>query len=202
MKRFGWFWIGFVLCVPCLAKSNEYPLWDLAQQNKGVLKISTLFTAQNVQAYLSGKQEIKDAIDWCKKTGVTHVLISDGLAQRLKNMDLNRENLITLKVNGNPKNLLKLTRRDLKPIRDKLLAPLGMKFDAPNKTSLYLFGDDLLVVENFNDESIQATLEFNNLTQAETVLILPPEGKVNLKRKNNSIYLESISARTLVAIRF
>jgi len=167
-----------------------------------LLKISTLFTAQNVQAYLSSEQEIKDAIDWCKKTGVTHVLNTDGLAQRLKNMDLNRENLITLKVNGITKKLLKLKRQDLKPIRDKLLAPLGMKFDAPNKTALYLFGDDLLVVENFNDEPIQVTLEINNLTQAKKILVLSSEGKVDFKRNQKILILDSISPRTLVVIRY
>jgi hypothetical protein len=130
------------------------------------------------------------------------VLITDGLAKRLQNIDLNRQNLITLKVNGNPKNLLQLTRRDLKPIRDKLLAPWGMKFDAPNKTALYLFGDDLLVVENFNEESIQATLTINNLTQAKKVLVLPPTGTANLNRKQNTLELDTISGRTLVAIRY
>jgi len=75
MKRFGLLWIGCVLCVPCLAKQDSYPLWDLAQKNRGVLKISTLFTAQNVQAYLSSEQGIENAVSWCKKTGVTHVFI-------------------------------------------------------------------------------------------------------------------------------
>ncbi len=130
------------------------------------------------------------------------VLITGGLAKRLQNIDLKRENLITLKVNGNPKNLLKLTRQDLKPIREKLLTPWGMTFDAPNKTALYLFGDDLLVVENFNDEAIQATLTIKNLTQAKKVLVVPPTGKVNLNRKQNTLELNTISGRTLVVIQY
>jgi len=130
------------------------------------------------------------------------VLMTDALAKRLQNIDLNRENLITLRVNGNPKNLLTLTRRDLQPIRDKLLAPWQIKFDAPNLTALYLFGDDLLVVENFHDEPIRAALEINRLTQAETVLVVPPDGKAILKRSQNKLLLDTISGRTLVAIRY
>jgi len=56
-------------------QSEAQPLWDLAKENRGLLKISTLFTAQNVRDHLSGEQGISDAISWCKKTGVTHVFI-------------------------------------------------------------------------------------------------------------------------------
>jgi hypothetical protein len=130
------------------------------------------------------------------------VLITDGLAKRLQNLDVKRENLITLPVNDNPKNLLKLTRRDLKPIRDTMLAPLGMSFDAPNKTALYLFGDDLLVVENFNDEAIQAALTFNRLTQADKIVVVPPTGNVKINRNQHTLELDTISGRTLVVIRY
>jgi hypothetical protein len=50
-------------------------LWDVAQQHKDTLRISTLFTAQNVRDLLSSDQGIDKAIDWCKKTGVTRVFI-------------------------------------------------------------------------------------------------------------------------------
>jgi len=69
-----------LMALRCQAQS----LWDLANQNKKLLKIATLFTAQNVRDYLSsdesrpseGRDEsINSAIDWCKKTGVTHVFI-------------------------------------------------------------------------------------------------------------------------------
>ena len=64
----------FFVVLPAL-QSQAQPLWDLANQNKGLLKISTLFTAQNVRDHLSGEKGISDAIAWCKKTGVTHVFI-------------------------------------------------------------------------------------------------------------------------------
>jgi hypothetical protein len=50
-------------------------LWELANQNKDALRISTLFPAQDVRDRLSTDKGIDDAIDWCKKTGVTHAFI-------------------------------------------------------------------------------------------------------------------------------
>ena len=83
------------------------------------------------------------------------------------------KNLLVLKVNGKPNSLLDLTREQLKPIRDKLLAPLGIRFDAPNKVALYLIGDHCVAVENFNDEPITATLEFAQPIKATKSLVLP-----------------------------
>ena len=80
------------------------------------------------------------------------VVITDGLAKLISNQSLlENKNLTILKVDGDPKKLLKLNREELKPLRDKLLAPLGLKFDAPNKVSLYLLGSNYVVIENFND---------------------------------------------------
>lgn len=65
--------MGLVLlaALPCRAQT----LWELANANKDLLRISTLFTAQNVRDNLSGDKGMAKAIDWCKKTGVTHVFI-------------------------------------------------------------------------------------------------------------------------------
>jgi len=56
-------------------RCQSQTLWDLANENKGLLKISTLFTAQNVRDNLGNEEGINKAIDWCKKTGVTHVFL-------------------------------------------------------------------------------------------------------------------------------
>ncbi|MBN1818425.1 MAG: hypothetical protein JW828_13775, partial [Sedimentisphaerales bacterium] len=58
-----------------LLSAQDYPLWELGNREKNVLRISTLFTAQNVRDYLSKEEGIDQAIDWCKKTGVTRVFI-------------------------------------------------------------------------------------------------------------------------------
>ena len=47
----------------------------MANRNKDALRIATLFDARDVQRRLSTDKGIDDAIDWCKKTGVTHAFI-------------------------------------------------------------------------------------------------------------------------------
>ncbi|MFB0525547.1 MAG: hypothetical protein ACETVZ_08380 [Phycisphaerae bacterium] len=131
------------------------------------------------------------------------VLITDGLAKQLRDINLDDDNLTVLKVNGNPKSLLQLTRQKLKPLRDKLLAPFGIRFDAPNKVALYLIGKNCLIVENFNDEPINAYLEFSNpFAKAETVLVLPTEGHLDFSCKNRRLEFTEVTPRTLVAVTY
>ncbi|HUU53167.1 MAG TPA: hypothetical protein VMW44_00835, partial [Candidatus Bathyarchaeia archaeon] len=124
------------------------------------------------------------------------------LAKRLTGVDLDSENLTILKVNASPRSLLELTRQQLNPIRDKMLAPFGMKFDAPNKVALYLIGDDCLIVENFNDESIDASIEFSRPVKARKTLVLPGDGNVDFSQSGGKLTFTKISPRTLVAIEF
>jgi len=130
------------------------------------------------------------------------VLITDGLAKRLDGVNLESENLTILKVNGSPRSLLELSRQQLKPIRDKMLAPFGMKFDAPNKVALYLISDDCLIVENFNDELIDASIEFSRPVKARKTLVLPGDGNVEFSQSGGKLTFTKISPRTLVAIEF
>jgi hypothetical protein len=130
------------------------------------------------------------------------VLITDGLAKRLTGVDLDSNNLTILKVGGSPRSLLELTRQQLKPIRDKMLAPFGMKFDALNKVALYLVGDNCLIVENFNDESIDASIEFSGPVRARKTLVLPGDGIVDFSQSGGKLTFTKISPRTLVAIEY
>jgi hypothetical protein len=130
------------------------------------------------------------------------VLITDALAKRLRNVNLRGENVTVLEVNGDPRSLLELTRQQLKPIRDKMLAPFGMKFDAPNKVALYLIGDNCLIVENFNDEPVDATLEFSEPVTASKTLILPNDGNVDFSSDGSKLTFKKITPRTLVAIGY
>ena len=50
-------------------------LWELAKSKKEIHRFSTLFTAHDVRNYLSSDDGLAQAIDWCKKTGVTKVFI-------------------------------------------------------------------------------------------------------------------------------
>jgi hypothetical protein len=134
----------------------------------------------------------------------TPVVITDGLAKRLTSYQaiLTNQNLTVLKVKGSSKALLKLTREELKPVRDKLLAPMDIKLDAPSKVELYLFGDNYCVLENINDEAIDVTLEVSRASTFRKALVLP-EGPDNtvLSQSGNSVSIR-ISPRTLVAVEY
>jgi hypothetical protein len=130
------------------------------------------------------------------------VLITDGLANRLTAVNFEDRNLTILQVKGNPHNLLKLTREELKPIRDKLLAPFGIRFDAPNKVALYLMGDNCLIVENFNDEPIDAVLEFSSSAKAQKALVLPPQASAEVLCSGSKVEFSKIAPRTLVAVQY
>ncbi len=131
----------------------------------------------------------------------TPVLATDGLAHKLPPTFIGDKNLIVLRVNGKPKSLLDLTREQLKPIRDKLLAPLGIRFDAPNKVALYLIGD-CAIVENFNDEPVTATLEFKQPVKATKTLVLPIDGQAEFSCESGKIEFAKITPRTLVVLTY
>jgi len=133
----------------------------------------------------------------------TPVVITDGLAKRMTNQALlDRDNLTVLKVDGEPNNLLKLTQEELKPIRDQLLAPMGMHFDAPNKVGLYLFGDNCFVIENFNDRSVDVTLDLASVSDVSKVLMLPEEGNTALSRNQNGVRIQNLSPRSLILVEY
>ncbi len=66
-------------------------------------------------------------------------------------------NLYVLKVGDEPRDLYKLTCEELDGLRKPLLAPFGIEFSAPSKVALYLYSDDLVVIENFNDAPAEVT---------------------------------------------
>ena len=107
-----------------------------------------------------------------------------------------------LKVKGNPRGLLELTREQLRPIRDKLLGPFGISFDAPNKVALYLIGGNCLIVENFNDEQISASVEFSKAVKAKKLLSLPVDGRVEFSCDGGELNFSVITPRTLVVIEY
>jgi tRNA uridine 5-carbamoylmethylation protein Kti12 len=132
------------------------------------------------------------------------VVITDGLAKRLTSYPaiLTNKNLTILKVKGSSKALLKLTREELKPIRDKLLAPMEMKFDAPNKVELYLFGDKHFVVENMNDEAVEVTLDLPHISTLRKALVLPEDADHTVLSQSGNRASIRISPRTLVAVEY
>ncbi len=131
------------------------------------------------------------------------VVITEELAKRLSDQKiLENKNLMVFKAGVDPKNLLKLTKDDLKPLRDRLLAPLGMKFDAPNKVSIYLIGENLLLLENFNDQPVDATLELPKLASVASKLTIPSDGSSVVTKAGNTITVKGLTPRTLVVYEY
>jgi hypothetical protein len=126
----------------------------------------------------------------------TPLLLTDGFSKRFAaNIAyLNNVNITTLPIKGSPKTVLNMTREQIKPIRDKLLAPLDISFDAPAKVELYLFGDNTFVVD--------VTIRLPKVNAAGKALVLPETGSsADLIRTGNTIKLH-ISANTLVAVDY
>ena len=65
------------LLAPVSAQPNSSPpdLWKLANDPAQTHRLSTLFCAQDVRDYLSDENGLRDALDWCKRTGVTKVYL-------------------------------------------------------------------------------------------------------------------------------
>jgi hypothetical protein len=55
--------------------TGDTDLWDLAQKHAKTHRFSTLFTAQDVRGNLSDDEGRKEALEWCRKTAVTHVYV-------------------------------------------------------------------------------------------------------------------------------
>ena len=130
----------------------------------------------------------------------TPLLITDGLRDRLKDqIDLKSDNIYILKADGNPRILLNIDRKSLKNIRNLMLKPFGIDFDAPNRVSLYLIGEDYIVIENFNDEKIDAKLHIPELKKAEISVTLPTDSEIKISLEDGMAI--SMSPRSMVAIK-
>jgi hypothetical protein len=133
--------------------------------------------------------------------GKKPVLVTSSLAAHLENTDA-YENLTVLNVGTDPKIILKLSRETLNPIRNKLLEPFGIKFDAPALVALYLIGEDIIVIENFSVQNVEVTLETGKAVIAGLKLTLPGCSEVEHEFAGNKLYFRKLPPRTLVAIEY
>ncbi|UCG46512.1 MAG: hypothetical protein JSU94_13520 [Phycisphaerales bacterium] len=130
------------------------------------------------------------------------VIVTDGLAKRLGGLDLEDENLITLMVGGNPRGLLAVDQAEVRRIRRKMLAPFGFMFDGPVMVGLYLIGENLVVVENFSDETVFGSLKWPEPVKARQRLVLPPKANVEISFGLHSVEFRELAPRTLVVIEY
>jgi hypothetical protein len=171
----------------------------------GLPLIPTSTIRDDAKAAFLPVQAMKDPQLWQKMRTLleagTPVLVTDGLDERFTTSN-SYDNLHVLKVGGEPKSLLQLSREDLKPIRDKMLAPFGLTFDAPNRVALHLIGESCVVIENFNDEPVTATLQFDKPVDAKAALVLPIDADVNFSCHEGKIAFTTLAGRTLVALTY
>jgi hypothetical protein len=77
-----------------------------------------------------------------------------------------------------------------------------LKFDAPNKVELYLFGDNHFVVENINDEAVEVTLDLPHVSTLRKALVLPEDTDHTMMSQTGKSVNIRISPRTLVAVEY
>jgi hypothetical protein len=129
------------------------------------------------------------------------VLVTDGLAGHIGNLD-QLENVQVLKVDGNPRDILRLSREEVNSMRNKLLEPFGIKFNAPTMVSLYLMGEDLIIIENFKDEAVNITLETEFSMNPEIQLTLPMDQHIGGELTANKLSALELPPRTLIAVSY
>ncbi|HEY9535646.1 MAG TPA: hypothetical protein VIQ77_13985 [Mucilaginibacter sp.] len=131
------------------------------------------------------------------------VLLTDGLAKRIADHPklVKNTNVTILPIKGSPKTVLNLSREQIKVYRDKLLAPFQIKFDAPSRVELYLFGDNTFVVENINDTAVDLSLDFLHLAGATKTLTLPEDAGSTLSKNGNSVKMH-IEANSLIVVDY
>jgi hypothetical protein len=92
------------------------------------------------------------------KTG-RPTLLTDGLANGLRDyLDKSSTNVRVLVVGGKPDQMLDFTEAEAERLRQPLLVPWQTTFQAPNHVGLYLFDHGGWVVENFNGQPVEVTL--------------------------------------------
>ena len=129
------------------------------------------------------------------------LLVTDGFSDMLKGqVDISDHNVQILKVNGDPRSIMNMDRESLYKLRKRMLKPFGIEFDAPSKVSLYLIGDDHVVIENFNNEYVETQLCITRLADANSVLKLPVDADINVKVEDEAINV-FMSPRSMVVLQ-
>jgi len=154
------------------------------------------FFSQHALADSTFSQKLKNMLRAGKP-----ILITSHLAEELKrNLPSEVKNLQILKVGNEPRDLYKLSREQLDPIRKPLLSPFGIEFSAPSRVALYLYGDDLVVIENFNDNPVEVSLSKRGSTRLAPISLKPMDEGVRCQITGSTLRA-SFPPRSLLALR-
>lgn len=86
------------------------------------------------------------------------VLLTGGVVKGLDGVNTNSPNVSVLKFDGKANSFYALPQFRLDELRGPLLKPFKTRFNAPSRVALYLFTGGGWVIENFNDEPVDAIL--------------------------------------------
>jgi hypothetical protein len=127
------------------------------------------------------------------------LLMTDGIAEKLEGVDVQKPNIYILECRGNPYSLLDIPGQTLKEIREIVLRPFNISLEVKSRVALYLIGENTIVLENFNNEPVDVRLSMPGIRKAGRRLILPDNGDMTLAMKQDSVE-GVLPARTLVAL--
>jgi hypothetical protein len=111
---------------------------------------------------------------------------------------------------ADPREVMDQPREALDGMREKLLAPLGVRLSAPGRVALYVFGPaadgaasdgGIAVLESFRDEPVEVFLELaGRRAHDERRIVLPPTRRPEVRRERRGDGdLWTIPPRTLAA---
>jgi hypothetical protein len=127
------------------------------------------------------------------------IVMTDGIADKLEGIDVQKPDIYILECKGNPYSLLDIPRETLKEIRDIVLRPFNISFDVKSRVALYVMGDNLIALENFNNEHVDFNLSLPDIHHITQQLVLPKKNNIALTVKKDSIK-GVLPARTLAVL--
>jgi len=147
--------------------------------------------------YLLGERDVSDRLAAALEAG-NRLVVTAGLADRLVG-DPTAQGARRLETGGEPASLLERDRTDLRELREYLLEPLDVGFDAPPWVAVHLFGreDPVAVVQNCSDEGVAATLSVP--WDPDPRLTLPTDADVGVTPDGDGTALE-LPGRSLVVL--
>ncbi|HPS00341.1 MAG TPA: hypothetical protein PLA90_02245 [Candidatus Sumerlaeota bacterium] len=128
--------------------------------------------AESLKALAAGKPIL---ITSSLKAALPETLRAKFDAPQVRVLDLKTppEKKESYEVQESVRTLDKMPQKELDALRAPFLAALGVTLSAPAKVSLYLYGNDKYVLENFNDEPVTVEFSAKNQSAFEPVLALP-----------------------------
>jgi hypothetical protein len=92
-----------------------------------------------------------------------------------------------------------LPEAELNVLRDRACEALGVRFHAPARVALYLFGGDVAVVESFRDEAARCELAIEGWKGFQSVLTMPAGGEAGVSGGTPAEII--LPPRSLLAVR-